>query len=698
MKIKQKLSIMIVVLLILCISATVGVSNSMAKKNIEKLTEASIQENLKMYQSVIDLKIQKHFAISNLFAADRRIVEGVTGVERTMGPVQIIEPEQVGNQPQNQFGDFNNQQMSINEELMSEVESNPEVENIMIVNLDGEIVMSAQESVIGDNVSEREYFSATINKGMPYVGFSMASRDTGEQVVPICVPIIDEEGNTVGMISTIIVTNKIAEELKSAKILGTENTYPMLLDQKGVLIVHPNAEYVGKLHEDENIRGIALKLASNSEEIIGELSYQSMSQGTERVMRYIEVSQADWLLGISIDQGELMQPIKDMQKGGLVILVVSLLIGMIAAYLYVQSISKPLGKIEGIVRKLAGLDLSDSEDLHKLRRLKDEVGTMAEATATTTEALKKVVSELIQYAEQTMISAQTVDNLASYSLEESEQTVVVVEELSASMEEINASTEEVSSTVESINGNIRVITDHIGKSSQLALNIARNSETIKDKTIQDSEIVKASYNDVKNNMELALKKAEVISQIYLLVESIESITKQTNLLALNASIEAARAGDVGRGFGVVAHEIGALASESGNAVTKIQEVIALVMEATNEMRDSAQESLAFMEKQIDENVENTLENAKSYMTDANEVYSALQELEQRSHELTQYSQIITETIDGIAIAISENTQGVVNIASQTNNINKNINEIKEQSMTNKSVAEQLSEVASRFTI
>lgn len=682
MRIGKKLSIMSTVLLLICISVTVGVSYNIAKENINELTEASIQENIKIYKDIINLELKTHIVRGELLAKDRTIIESVSKIELAQDELENSKKEQA----------------AISERLKVEVAENNELENIAIINRQGEIIISANETAIGMDVSEREYFKKTISQKESYVGDSLTSKDSGQQIVPVCTPIIDQSGNIIGVVSSIMLTDLVAEELEGARILGTENTYPILFDQNGVMLVHRDKEFIGQKHEDPNIIEAISRMGKDNNIISGELTYTSIVSNDERIMRYIEVEEANWLLGITLDHKEMMQPLKKIQTGGSIILIIALIIGAIATYFCVRSILKPLNRIQEIIVKLAHLDLRDSKDLEKLRKLKDEVGNMAEATATTTESLKEVMDELMYYADQTMVSANKVDTLAAESLEQSEQTVVIVEQLSASMEEINASTEEVSSTVDSINENIKVITEHIAKSGELALDIAKNSELLKEKTILEEAEVKEKYETVKNNMQGALEKAGVISQINLLVDSIKAITAQTNLLALNASIEAARAGEAGRGFGVVAHEIGTLARESASAVSKIQEVISLVLEATHEMKESAQSSLQFMENQMISSRETTSKNTAFYIKNANEVYDALQELEERSHELTQYSEVITQTVTGIAIVIAENTEGVVYIASQTTNINDNISKIKEQSIDNKAMATKLTQLAARFKL
>lgn len=690
MKIRNKISILVMSVLIIGISLSTVISYLITEQTINKMTENSIKENLQIYKKVIDLKLHEELEVSNILARNEFIMELLSN---ELGQLQgnSAEEQMIGEGELNIVAE-------VNALLRDEVEADYIIENLAVINKDGIIVASANESAIGIDVSDREYYQKPITTGESYVGASLFSKDTNMQVVPLGTPIIADNGEVIGVITQTIIASLVAEDIQGSRILGTENTFPLLLDQNAVILAHRDKELVGQEYEDKGVNETAKQSGDETRGQIHGFNYTGMDTGLERVFIYTTIDRADWTLAITLDNGEILQPVNRIRNAGIGALILVIAISGIVVLLISRSISEPIKFITGLMKELSELNLKEKAQDNKLLKNKSELGIMTKATFTVTDTFREIILQLVRYSEQINDSASDMKEHSKKVANESSSTAVVVEELSASMQEINASTEEVSSTVDSINENIKVISDYLAKGSTVALSIAEKAQAIKETTKAESEEVLKSYHIVKDNMESAIRKADIIAQINILVDSIKVITEQTNLLALNASIEAARAGEMGRGFGVVAHEIGNLAKQSATAVKEIQQVIEKVLQATKEMKENAQVSLAFMEEQIDHNVKSVTDNAEQYIQDAKEVHSMLYELEKKSVELGQYSEVITEAVSGIAIAISENTQGVVSIAEQTGEINEQVNAIETEALQNEMIAQELETLAKRFKL
>lgn len=681
MKIGNKICMLVICILAIGISLSTMISYNIAKKTVTQMTTDSINENLLIYKKVINLKLHEEIEMGITLSYNKVITALASEASDNVGVSQGQ-----GNLPE------------VNELLQKELGTDKLLENIAIINKEGIIIASANESAIGIDVSEREYFTQTMITGESYVGPSIFSKDSGMQVIPIGTPVKGDNGETIGVISQTIVASLIAEDLEGSQILGTENTYPIVLDQNAVILAHKDKELVGQEHTEKQVSETVKGIADGTVNESGVFNYVSTDSKEERAFIYTTTDQADWVLAITVDNNELLKPINQIRNAGIITLVIVVLIGSIVAFAMSYSISNPVKRVTKRIEELAKLDLREKLKNEQLVRAKDEIGEIAKATAITIGVFRDTMHQLIGHSEELNSSASNMKERLKRVAHESSSTAVVVEELSASMEEINASTEEVRSTVDCINENIKDVTGYVTESSSVALNIAEKAKGIKEMAKADSEEVLKSYHIVKTNMERAIEKADIISQINILVDSIKAITEKTNLLALNASIEAARAGEAGRGFGVVAYEIGALANQSSEAVKEIQGVIEEVLKATKEMKDNAQVSLKFMEEQTQQNVKSVTENAEQYIQDAKKVYDMLYKLENKSVELDQYSQAITEAINGIAIAISENTQGVVSIAEQTSEINEQVSAIETEALQNEAVAHSLDELTKKFQL
>lgn len=709
MKIRNKICILMMSVLIVGITLSTVISYRITEQTITKMAEHSIQENLQIYKKVIDLKLHEELEVGHVLAHHKLIMELVSNESRQLQgnniQGQTLGEEAYSRELQEEgLGTIQNPAggldivAEVNAILRDEAERDYIIENIAVINKDGIIVASANEPAIGIDVSDRTYYQKAMTTGESYIGASLFSKDTDMQVIPLGTPIIADNGEVVGVITQTVIASLMAEDLEESRILGTENTFPLLLDQNGIILGHREKELVGQEHTDKEVSETAKHSGDETRGKIKGFNYTGMDTGLERIFVYTTIDRADWTLAITLDNSEILQPVKEIRNAGIKLLLFVIVVGGIAALLISQSISKPIKWITELMKQLSELNLQEKVRDNRLLKNKSELGIMTKATFTVTDTFRDIILQLVRYSEQINGSASDMKERSKKVADESSSTAVVVEELSASMQEISASTEEVNSTVDRINENIKAISGYVAESSTVALSIAEKAQAIKETTKIESEEVLKSYHIVKDNMEKAIQKADIITQINLLVDSIKAITEQTNLLALNASIEAARAGETGKGFGVVAHEIGALAKQSSGAVKEIQGVIEKVLQATKEMKDNAQVSLVFMEEQIENNVKSVTDNAEQYIEDAKEVYNVLHELEKKSKELGQYSEVITEAISGITIAISENTQGIVSIAEQTGEINEQVSAVEAEALKNQIIAQELETLTKRFKL
>ncbi len=235
--------------------------------------------------------------------------------------------------------------------------------------------------------------------------------------------------------------------------------------------------------------------------------------------------------------------------------IISLIAAIVAAFYITKGITEPLKQVVGFIAKLASGNLSDH--LHMLRT--DELGDLARDTNTLAEKLRSALSEIQQSADSLARSATTSADLATKgninAIKQQEQTVqfaASIAEMVSTVREVATSAsrtlEQVQLATEQTASGRHIVNSNVASIGALATEIERAAGVI-DK-----------LNERSNN----------ISQV---LEVIRNIANQTNLLALNAAIEAARAGEQGRGFAVVADEVRTLASRTQNSTQEIQAMI-----------------------------------------------------------------------------------------------------------------------------
>ncbi|KAE9653517.1 HAMP domain-containing protein [Pseudomonas fluorescens] len=248
----------------------------------------------------------------------------------------------------------------------------------------------------------------------------------------------------------------------------------------------------------------------------------------------------------------------------------AVLIGLWVAF----SLRRPLAAFREVLKQLTAGDMRVSFDVSR----KDEFGELGGYLNELTIALRKTFRELISSAD---ALATTADNNALNS----EQTTRVVDEQKDRLQSAASAMTEMESTVEEV--------------ARRAQDTRKAVDDTSDLTDEVQERVAETIDNIRRQAEQVNKATEVTDELQKyghtiegIVVAIRTIAEQTNLLALNAAIEAARAGEQGRGFAVVADEVRSLASRTQSSTSEIQDMIGRMQETIHSVVQVMNESQA----------------------------------------------------------------------------------------------------------
>ncbi len=366
---------------------------------------------------------------------------------------------------------------------------------------------------------------------------------------------------------------------------------------------------------------------------------------------------------------------------------IAFVIGLAAAFIITRGITKPVGKVlkatdemnkqfeelELVIDAIANNDLTQNLEVSESESMNidstDEIGTLASGIEATIGAKDKITTSM----------SKMVTNLTGIIRqlgENSTQLVSAATEVASSSEQMSRGSKDQTDQVTQVSTAVEEMTATIVESSKNAGEATEGARGASDNATQGGEVVTETIQGMQRIASVVRESAESIGklaksadQIGEIIGVIDDIADQTNLLALNAAIEAARAGEQGRGFAVVADEVRKLAERTGQATGEITSMIKGIQDETNEAVNSMETGIQEVDKgrELADKAGNSL---TEIVTMSTRVSDMITQIATASEEQSVAAEQIAKNIDRVNQIAKESATGAEQSATAAEELNR----------------------------
>lgn len=403
-------------------------------------------------------------------------------------------------------------------------------------------------------------------------------------------------------------SNFLSSFCKNISMTDIDSSYCYIVNSEGIMLYHPTESKIGQPVSNETIQNVCAELKAGKmlENQVVEYTFD----GTTKYSAYYISPTKDFVLVVSADKKDIMHGINMLAANCVVCeLILATIFGALT-FFYAKKVSNPLEQIASAMHELSTGNLSLNTTVNSHIK---ETKQLVDSFTTLKNALQSSIGTIVSSSNKL---TDSIDNVNAKTISNADN----VSQIAETVNEIARTAEEVASSAQTLAEHTVVFEKKMETMTNSANDLNMSSENIKTANASTKEVIdnvvcsaEQSSQSVKNIIDNIHDTNDAIQKIVNLTDVINDIATQTKILSLNASIEAARAGDAGKGFSVVAESIRNLAESTNENAKSIRQVIDEIVELSKKTVDGVQlvkESVETEQKALSRTVESS-ENLSS---------------------------------------------------------------------------------------